>query len=165
MVLLKTAWYTTILPCRIGRLVATGELGTDDFVHFGTYLGASFQIRDDVLNLDGAVETYGKEIGGDIHEGKRTLALIHLLRSCTPAERAEVIEIYRRPREGRGVCEIARVIGLMHEHGSIEHASSASHGLAGAAIAALDDELAGLPDSDHARLLRGLVPHLIGRRR
>jgi geranylgeranyl diphosphate synthase type II len=165
MVLLKTCWYSTILPCRVGRLVATGRLGPDDFVRFGTYFGTSFQIRDDVLNLDGAAETYGKEIGGDIHEGKRTLALIHLLRSCPAAERAEVLDIYRRPRAERGRREIGRVIELMREYGSIEHASSAAHGLAGAAIAALDEELEELPDSEHARVLRALVPHLIGRLR
>ncbi len=165
MVLLKTCWYSTILPCRVGRLIATGALGSEDFVRFGTYFGTSFQIRDDVLNLDGAVETYGKEIGGDIREGKRTLALIHLLQSCEPAERAEVIEIYRRPRDERSDREIARVIQLMRACGSIEHASSAAHGLAGAAIAALDEELDGLPDSEHTRLMRSLVPHLIGRLR
>ena len=80
MVLLKTCWYTTILPCRVGKLAAGGTLDTDEFVRFGTYLGSSFQVRDDVLNLDGAVAADGKEIGGDIHEGKRTMMLIHLLR-------------------------------------------------------------------------------------
>ena len=49
-------------------------------------MGAAFQIQDDLLNLVGDEENYGKEIGGDIWEGKRTLMLIHLLSACHPAE-------------------------------------------------------------------------------
>ena len=45
----------------------------------GENLGVAFQIQDDVLNLIGEERLYGKEIGGDISEGKRTLILIHLL--------------------------------------------------------------------------------------
>lgn len=164
MVLLKTCWYTTILPCRAGALVATGSVGANDFVRFGTYFGSSFQIRDDVLNLTGG-EVYGKEIGGDIHEGKRTMMLVHLLRTCTPDERDEVIALYRAPREARREPEIRRVIDLMQQYGSIDHAASAAHGLAGAALAEFEQEFADLPDSEDRRFLRDLVLHLVSRAR
>jgi geranylgeranyl diphosphate synthase type II len=165
MVLLKTCWYTTILPCRVGKLIATGGIGTADLVPFGTYFGSSFQIRDDVLNLDGDVAAYGKEIGGDVHEGKRTLMLNHLLRVCAPEEREEVIEIYRRPAAGRGPTEIARVIDLMRRHGSIAHAIAGVNGLAGGALATFEDEFGELPDSPDRRLLRELVVRLVRRDR
>jgi geranylgeranyl diphosphate synthase type II len=164
MVLLKTCWYTTILPSRAGKLVATGAVGGDDFVRFGTYFGSSFQIRDDVLNLIGG-EAYGKEIGGDIHEGKRTMMLVHLLRSCTAAERDEVIGIYRAPREERRDDAIRRVVELMHQYGSIERAASGAHGLAGAALAEFERDFDGVPDSDDRRFLHDLVLHLVNRSR
>ena len=52
---------------------------------FGFYLGAAFQIRDDLLNLVGSEERYGKELLGDLREGKHTLMLIHLRPRPRPA--------------------------------------------------------------------------------
>ena len=54
------------------------------FNRFGYYLGTAFQIQDDVLNLVGDARKYGKEIGGDLLEGKRTLILAHLFKSAQP---------------------------------------------------------------------------------
>ncbi len=102
LIMHKTCWYTTIHPLRVGAIVGSGgtvELGP--LVRFGFHFGAAFQIRDDLLNLVGDEETYGKEILGDLYEGKRTLPLMHLLASrqattecsfgticgCTRAER------------------------------------------------------------------------------
>ena len=83
MVLKKTSWYTCICPCRIGSIVATrGSVQPDRFNRFGCYLGAAFQIQDDLLNLTGDGDLYGKEHGGDILEGKRTLILIHTMMHC-----------------------------------------------------------------------------------
>jgi geranylgeranyl diphosphate synthase type II len=163
MVLLKTCWYTTILPCRVGKLVATGRIGPEDLVSFGTYFGSSFQICDDVLNLDGDLGAYGKEIGGDIHEGKRTIMLVHLLRTCGPEEREEVLSIYRRPPAERGEADIARVIDLMRSHGSIDHAVAGVNGLAGAALAEFETEFGDLPDSAERRFLRDLIVQLVRR--
>ena len=56
-------------------------------VRFGFLLGATFQIRDDLLNLVGNVDLYGKELRGDLREGKRTLMLIHLLGDARGADR------------------------------------------------------------------------------
>src|SRR5438105_745480 len=63
MILKKTCWYTCIHPCRIGALIGTGgRIDADRFNLFGFYLGAAFQIQDDVLNLIGSQAQYGKEI-------------------------------------------------------------------------------------------------------
>lgn len=43
---------------------------------FGTDLGLAFQIQDDLLDTYGDPDTFGKEIGGDIAEGKKTFLLI-----------------------------------------------------------------------------------------
>jgi geranylgeranyl diphosphate synthase type II len=69
MTLKKTCWYTCIHPCRIGALIGSrGKIDPNRFNRFGYYLGAAFQIHDDVLNLIGDRAKYGKEIGGDILE-------------------------------------------------------------------------------------------------
>jgi geranylgeranyl diphosphate synthase, type II len=71
----KTCWDTTIHPLRVGALV--GSAGTADLaslVRFGFHFGAAFQIRDDLLNLVGDERAYGKEILGDLYEGKHLAA-------------------------------------------------------------------------------------------
>ncbi len=74
MVLKKTCWYTTIWPSRVGALIGTrSDRDLDRFLRFGFFLGAAFQIQDDLLNLLGDRARYGKEIDGDVWEGKRTV--------------------------------------------------------------------------------------------
>src|SRR5580692_2098512 len=91
MTLKKTCWYSFIHPCRIGALIAGGaDVDLDAFNRFGFFMGAAFQIQDDVLNLVGDVRKYGKEIGGDLWEGKRTLILAHLFSRAAAPELARV---------------------------------------------------------------------------
>ena len=62
LIMKKTCWYTTVLPLRAGALI--GSWGTADLepmIEFGFHLGAAFQIRDDILNLVGDPDVYGKE--------------------------------------------------------------------------------------------------------
>ena len=101
MVLKKTCWYSFIHPCRIGALIATKDrVDLDRFNRFGCYLGTAFQIQDDLLNLTGDERRYGKEIGGDLLEGKRTLMLIHLLRQLDTCEAARVTALPRAAAHG-----------------------------------------------------------------
>jgi geranylgeranyl diphosphate synthase type II len=71
---------------------------------FAALLGIAFQIQDDILNVVGEGDRYGKEIGGDLWEGKRTLLLMHALRSASTHERkvAERTLAKRRPTMGSG---------------------------------------------------------------
>ncbi len=83
MVLKKTCWLATIYPIRVGALIGSRDsVDLDPFMRYGFFLGAAFQIQDDLLNLVGD-DGYGKEINGDIWEGKRTLMLIHAIREST----------------------------------------------------------------------------------
>ena len=98
MCMKKSSWYTCIYPCRVGALVAEGKRETSArFDRYGCYLGAAFQIQDDLLNLTGRRSRYGKEISGDLWEGKRTLVLIEYLRTCTVRQRERLQRFWERP--------------------------------------------------------------------
>lgn len=99
MVQQKTGWYSFIAPMWIGAIVAGVDAARAEALGaLGSRLGAAFQIQDDVLNLLAEESLYGKEIGGDLWEGKHTLVVIHLMRTLRGADLARAREILGRPR-------------------------------------------------------------------
>lgn len=138
LVLHKTCWYTTIFPLRAGGILGSrGRLPLGAVTNFGFLLGASFQIRDDVLNLAGDPEQHGKDGLADIREGKRTLALIHLRRVVSGSEATRLDEFLRLRSSERTDDDVADVLAMMHRHQSIEHATSWGRTIAAAAAHAL----------------------------
>jgi geranylgeranyl diphosphate synthase type II len=101
MVELKTSWYSFITPLQAGAIAAgAAPERMAPLEALGRHLGAAFQITDDLLNLRADPQEYGKEIGGDLWEGKRTLMLLHALRCAAPAERDRAVHILAKRRPG-----------------------------------------------------------------
>ena len=164
MVLLKTCSYSTIFPLRIGALIGSwGRADLGPLTRFGFYLGAAFQIRDDLLNLEGRAERYGKEILGDLYEGKRTLMLIHLLSVADDQERAWLDSFLSAARGDRSAAEVQAIMTMMRNHGSIEFAREFSKGVAMAAREAFDVAFDGLPPSEDLRFIGELIPYMLER--
>ena len=164
MTLKKTCWYTCIQPCRLGALVATGgELELDVFNEFGFFMGAAFQIQDDLLNLVGDEGRYGKEIGGDIAEGKRTLMLLHAYNNAGRAERERLHTFLATPRRERDGASIAWVFALMEHTGAFERAQICARELAVAAQERFEVAYGDLPESPDKRMIRELVTYMIER--
>lgn len=163
MCLKKTSWYTCIYPCRTGALIAGWNGDLDRLHRFGWYLGAAFQVQDDLLNLSGSFERYGKEIAGDLWEGKRTLMLIHLLQTLDPAEREKVRSFLAKPRAARTGDEVRWLLARMAASGSLEHARSAARQLAAAALAEGLAVLADVPDSEDKRFLLQMALYVVSR--
>ncbi|HUI00170.1 MAG TPA: polyprenyl synthetase family protein [Nitrososphaerales archaeon] len=121
----KTCWYTTITPCRTGVIIGSDNATNEQLetvTRFALKLGLAFQITDDTLNLSASEKLYGKEINGDIMEGKRTLILIHLLNSCTPEEMKRMRQILKKPRDSKSDSEVEYVRALMQKYSSFENA-------------------------------------------
>ncbi len=123
MVNKKTSWYTCTAPCRIGATIANlNKNKLDDLILFGSKLGIAFQIQDDILNLKGDEKKYGKEQGGDIIEGKRTLMLIHLINKSNEKDRKKTLEIMSKNRKYRTPTDVKDILNLMDKYGSIDYA-------------------------------------------
>jgi geranylgeranyl diphosphate synthase type II len=166
LIMRKTCWYTTLLPLRVGALIgARGAVDLEPMLRFGFFLGAAFQIRDDVLNLTGSPVRYGKEPLGDLREGKQTLMLIHLLAAAGPGDRADVTGYLALPPEERSSGVIAHVHTLMQRHGSIAFADEFARGIARSAAAAFEEAFAAVPDSPARRFVRDLVDYMVDRDR
>jgi geranylgeranyl diphosphate synthase type II len=163
MVLQKTCWLAAILPLRVGCLIgARGRLPLDPLISLGFFFGAAFQIQDDVLNLEPG-PAYGKEINGDLVEGKRTLMIIHALRHAKPGERRRLIGFLAKPRRKRTAENVAWVRGQLERCGSIAYARSMALGLAGAALFEFDRYFANVPDSRDVRFIRDLLTWVMQR--
>ena len=156
MILKKTCWYTIIYPCRVGALIGTRSCPpAAPFIRFGFFLGAAFQIQDDLLNLMDEA-SYGKERYGDLWEGKRTIMMIRLLRDATAAERAQLAEILGRPRGERSIADIEWIRDRMISYQTIAYAQQFANALAGAALHEASALLGDLPDSRDRRFIEAL---------
>jgi geranylgeranyl diphosphate synthase type II len=83
MIELKTA-VLIAASARIGAMIGeAGEKDSDLLYEFGKNLGLAFQIQDDLLDVYGDVNVFGKISGGDIVTNKKTFLLIKALEVAT----------------------------------------------------------------------------------
>ena len=92
MIRLKTS---VLLACalKIGAILA--DASADDaqnLYKFGEQLGLAFQLQDDLLDVYGNPEVFGKAIGGDITSNKKTYMLINAVNRANAAQRAELMK-------------------------------------------------------------------------
>ncbi|CAH0996583.1 (2E,6E)-farnesyl diphosphate synthase [Emticicia aquatica] len=76
----------------LGGLIAeAGDEATQLLYDFGTNIGIGFQLKDDILDVYGDPEKFGKQVGGDIIENKKTWLLLKALElSAGKKEEAEL---------------------------------------------------------------------------
>lgn len=164
MVLKKTSWYSFIHPLRLGALIAQPErTDLDAFNDLGFFLGTAFQIQDDVLNLTGDRSRYGKEIGGDLLEGKRTLILANLFKQVNPTEKVRLTTFFAKPRAQRLPRELAWVYELLHKYQSIDYARRAAADFAEGARRQLRGAFAGATAGPDLSFVEALVDYLVRR--
>ncbi|MDO6738334.1 polyprenyl synthetase family protein [Wenyingzhuangia sp. 2_MG-2023] len=76
MIRLKTS-VLVAAALKMGAIIAKAtEKDADAFYQFGLNLGLAFQLQDDYLDAFGNPETFGKQIGGDIIENKKTFLVL-----------------------------------------------------------------------------------------
>ncbi len=113
------------MSAKLGAVLANASQKQVEAVgDFAESLGVAFQIQDDILNIISAQETYGKDVGEDITEGKRSLLVIHALKNLRADEKAELTEILNA--HTRDQERIMRAIRLIEKSGSIAYAKKAA---------------------------------------
>ena len=91
MIRLKTA---VLVGCALKMGGIIGGASVDDLnaiYNFGIQLGLAFQLQDDYLDTFGNQETFGKKIGGDILENKKTI-LYHLAIKAAEEDQKQALQ-------------------------------------------------------------------------
>lgn len=125
----------------------------------GIQLGLAFQIQDDLLDVYGDEKTFGKPIGGDIINAKKTLLLLYTLEQLKGKELSRLQEILSFTPDERSHY-IDEVRALYDQAGTRSYAESEIARLTEAAYQGLE----GLPLSEEGRTLLLTLFHTLSGR-
>ncbi|MEK9613624.1 MAG: polyprenyl synthetase family protein [Flavobacteriaceae bacterium] len=92
MIKLKTA---VLVGCSLKMGAWIGGASDEDaqlIYDFGVLLGIAFQVQDDYLDAFGDPETFGKQVGGDIIENKKTILFHKTMEKGTPEQKADLLD-------------------------------------------------------------------------
>ena len=79
---------------QMGAIVAEASEEDQNLIYdFGRYLGIAFQLQDDYLDAFGNPETFGKQVGGDILEHKKTYLYLKTQELGSEAERSNLQDL------------------------------------------------------------------------
>ena len=79
---------------KMGAIVAkVSDEDQNAIYNFGRYLGIAFQLQDDYLDAFGNPETFGKQVGGDILENKKTYLVLKTLELGSSNEQSSLLQI------------------------------------------------------------------------
>ncbi|MGM9836502.1 MAG: polyprenyl synthetase family protein [Muribaculaceae bacterium] len=90
--------------CKMGALIGGADEATARlFYKVGENLGLAFQLQDDMLDVWGDEATFGKAIGGDIMNNKKTFLLINAMQRATGDHKVELSLWLNTPNASRSV--------------------------------------------------------------
>ncbi|MGV4529558.1 polyprenyl synthetase family protein [Ornithobacterium rhinotracheale] len=81
----------TACALKVGAMIAgASEEDANHLYDFGKYLGIAFQLKDDLLDVFGDKDAFGKKHAGDIFENKKTILYIKALEKADERQRDEL---------------------------------------------------------------------------
>ncbi len=140
-----------------GRIGSAPEPAARALREAGRHVGRAFQIQDDLLDLTAEDDRWGKRVGGDLIEGKKTFLLLRALERAEGAHRAWLLRIIERGGLPPGEVDAAR--RRMAELGVLQEARAAVERHSAAAHAGLE----ALPDTPPTDALRRLIDEMQAR--
>ena len=79
---------------KMGAIVAGASEKDQNLIYdFGRFLGIAFQLQDDYLDAFGNPETFGKQVGGDILENKKTYLYLKTLMLGTNEQKMRLVDL------------------------------------------------------------------------
>ncbi|PRP85189.1 polyprenyl synthetase [Planoprotostelium fungivorum] len=152
------------MSVKLSAIVCGGEsLQVEALGKFAESLGVAFQIQDDLLNLmegnsEGSLAAGKGGVGEDIHEGKRTLMVIHSFTHGTVDDARRLKDILSMKTYDQVL--IREAIDIMERSGSMQYAKEKAQQVLKEAWAEVDDVL---PQTKAKDRLKALAHYMIER--
>lgn len=110
---------------KMGAIVAKASVEDQEKIYsFGKDLGIAFQLQDDYLDAFGDPKTFGKQVGGDIIENKKTYLYLKTLELSKLKKREKLSHLFRiSPQDSTEKIEIVK--GIFQKSGSAEATKTA----------------------------------------
>ncbi|UOE52104.1 polyprenyl synthetase family protein [Mucilaginibacter sp. SMC90] len=145
---------------KIGSIIGGAALADADLIDsFGVNLGIAFQLQDDILDVYGDPEKFGKQVGGDIISNKKTFLLIRAL-ELAKGSQAQTLNHWLNAAEFDSAEKVKAITSIYNELDIRLHAEEAMQTYADKAFAALD--AINLPE-EHKQYLRDFADGLLVR--
>ena len=116
MIRLKTS---VLLAAALHMGAILGGASAEDqknIYNFGEKLGLAFQIKDDYLDTFGDQKTFGKRIGGDILQNKKTYLLCLSLTKADDEQRRKIFSLFDEKDEEKKIAEMKAVYEALDVH-------------------------------------------------
>ena len=97
---------------KMGAIVAeTSEENANLIYNFGLNLGIAFQLQDDYLDAFGNPETFGKQVGGDIIENKKTYLYLKAMEFSNDENQQQLLHLFSiQPNDNTDKIESVKTI-------------------------------------------------------
>jgi geranylgeranyl diphosphate synthase type II len=97
---------------KMGAIVANTSIENQNSIYeFGKNLGIAFQLQDDYLDAFGDPETFGKQVGGDIIENKKTILYLKAIELSNHDDKKQLEHLYSlKPTDQRDKIETIKSI-------------------------------------------------------
>lgn len=123
---------------KIGALIGdASDYDADLLCTFGEQLGIAFQLQDDILDVYGDPDKFGKQVGGDIISNKKTYLLIKALELADGAEK-QTLEKWLTQTNFNAAEKVEAVTGIYNQINVRQYAEQAMLEFADKAFGALD---------------------------
>ncbi|WP_293872356.1 polyprenyl synthetase family protein [Flavobacterium sp.] len=112
---------------KMGAIVAeTSEENANFIYDFGLNLGIAFQLQDDYLDAFGNPETFGKQVGGDIIENKKTYLYLKAMEFATANQKEQLLHLFSiQPNDYTD--KINSVSAIFNQSGATQATQKAIH--------------------------------------
>lgn len=146
---------------KMGAIIAnTSEENANLIYDFGLNLGLAFQLQDDYLDAFGDPETFGKQVGGDIIENKKTYLYLKAIEFSTSEKASELEKLFSLQLDNN-IEKIETAKAIFNESGASSATQEAIEKYTFKAFETLEKMDIELPKKE---MLRAFGENLMGRK-
>ncbi|WP_299108251.1 polyprenyl synthetase family protein [uncultured Tenacibaculum sp.] len=120
MIRLKTS-VLVAAALKMGAIISEAdEEQANHLYNYGLNLGIAFQLQDDYLDTYGDPETFGKQVGGDIIENKKTYLYLKALEVASEEDKNTLVKLYNSEEQDND-AKVAAVTAIFNNNNITQH--------------------------------------------